>query len=132
MEHANLSSYIRLDLQRLVILPRDVKPARNPHDARCTISFALLSSRLILRRIPGVGHFTALWVQRYSCIVALVWKHAPSPVLVDHRNPIAGHIKGSCGLRCRGSGATSASRSLGMRSESRRQNKERHKKETAH
>ena len=65
-ERARLRAGVRLDLQRLVVLPGDVEAAGHAHDAGGAIGLALLARRFVSRRIPGVSGLTAGRVERHA------------------------------------------------------------------
>ena len=86
VEQASLLAGVGLDLQRLRVLPRHVDAQRHPHQPCHPVGQA----RSVLRRRPQVADALALGVQRQADEVpARRRDHAPAPVLVDDRHPVA-------------------------------------------
>ena len=71
MQQPRLLAGIRFDLQSLVVFPGNVQPSGHTHEVGSAIAFALFPGGFVLRRIPRIGDFPALFIERYSGIVAV-------------------------------------------------------------
>src|SRR5262249_20129749 len=88
-EAARLLPGVSFDLQRAVVIPRDVETGGHAHQARGPVREA----RAVLGRVPCVADARAFRVQRHACEVAFRRRHhPPPPVFVDDRYPVAGEI----------------------------------------
>ena len=126
MEQASLGPGVRLNLERVVVLPGDVEMCRLSHHTRRAVRFALVSFGFVLHRIPlhsRLGAFCLVrntaaqrWVRtqpicsgtwtadrsgRPDAEVAL-WhaQHSQPVVFCDHCGPVPGQIDGGRRLRC--------------------------------
>src|SRR5205085_1522637 len=100
-------------LKRVLIHPRDVQAAREPHHSTRAIRLALLAIGLVFLRIPHLGGPSTLGIDRQIIDVSF-WrcKHAISPVVCDQGYPITGDVVWSRRPRSRNSCALSLSTAL--------------------
>src|SRR5262249_6071743 len=99
IDQSRLRTGIEFHLQRIVILPGDMQPARLPHDAAYAEGFALQSGLIILRQIPCIGDTNTLRSEWQTFKISSArCRHAMSPVFTYNRNPIAREIDRSDGL----------------------------------
>src|SRR5437867_2568207 len=70
VEQPRLCSGVEFNLQRVVVVPRDMKSPRLANDISCAIGFALLARSFIFRGIPGISHTLPFGVQRNAWVVA--------------------------------------------------------------
>ena len=84
---------IRIDAQRVVVLPINVYPPGNLHDRGSGVRLARQAGRLIFGRVPGVRHFAPFGVQRNKLKIIFVRHHHPvAPQFGDDRYPVAREI----------------------------------------
>src|SRR5439155_13482538 len=89
MKEACLGPGIRIQTQRVVVLPINVQPPRNLQDSGSTIRPACLTTGLIFGWIPGICDFTAFWDERNYNVIAFVrHNHAESRLFGDFGYPI--------------------------------------------
>src|SRR5215471_2672160 len=97
MEQASLLSGIRIDSQRVVVLPIDMQAARHSEDIGGAVTLACVSACLIFRRIPRVCDFTPFGVQRNFYVIAFIRNdHPETPLFGNNRYPISCEIE-RCG-----------------------------------
>src|SRR5262245_6115333 len=93
MQEPRLRAGIRVDLERVVVDPRNVQAAGHAHDGRRSVRAARFTSSFVLRRIPQVRDAPAFRFHRQHRDVALRrHHHAEMPVLGDNRHPISGQV----------------------------------------
>ena len=99
MEEPRLRPCVRFDLERIRVLPADMKPSGDAHDRRRPEGLALISARVIFREIPLARGLHACRVQWHAGEIALRRRdHSPQPVLGDDRHPVTGEIHAGAGL----------------------------------
>jgi hypothetical protein len=121
---AGLLTGVGLDLQRLIVFPRDAQAAGHAHQSGSTVGLA----RAILGGVPLVGGLDGGRRERQAGVVALRRRdHPPLPVLADHRHPVAGqiHRRDRAGRRWRRTRATILLRKNGRRRKHERQEHQR-------
>ena len=62
MKESSLRSLISFNLERVVVLPRNVNSTRHTHDSSGPVCFALLAGRFIFDRVPRVADFAGFGV----------------------------------------------------------------------
>src|SRR5712692_3331840 len=89
----------RLATNARLMAPQPSCAAGDAHDGCGAISLALVASRFVLGRIPGIGHLAGIDIERNARIVALGRSdHPVTPVLRHHGHPLPGNIDRSSGL----------------------------------
>ena len=100
MEQSRLVSRFHLHFQRRLVLPADSHTAGYPRDGRRAVRLALLTCRLVLRRIPGGGDLLRRGRDGNVPHFALRRsEHTHHPVLRHDRHPGSGQI--DCGVSSR-------------------------------
>src|SRR5881409_2800458 len=104
MKEACLGPGVRIHSQGVVILPINVEPAWHLQQTRGTVGSARLAAGLIFRRVPGIGDFTAFWIEWHMNVIAFVgYDHAVTPLFGYFRYPVSRQIvRSSCTRRLRG------------------------------
>ena len=94
MQQPRLRAEIGLDLQRVLVRPRDVQSRRQSHQTRRAIRPALLARLLVFGLVPRIRHAPPIDGQRNARKIAFIGDdHAPAPIFIDHRDPIARQIQ---------------------------------------
>src|SRR5688572_16111748 len=90
-----LRAGVVLELQRVVVLPRDPQPSRLTIDAANAERAALVAALIVGLEIPGLRHAARLLVDGNAGGSGRILRrrhHAPAPVLRHHRYPRAAEV----------------------------------------
>src|SRR5262249_13694688 len=93
MEQTSLRSGIRVEAQRVVVLPGDVKSPGYLQEGRGAVRSARLAAGFVLRRIPQRRDSASFGVERNLDVVVFVRDEHPEAPLLGHlRHPVSGVI----------------------------------------
>ncbi len=95
LEQPRLSAGVEIDLQRVVVGPRDVQAPGLAHQTADAERFALQAGRIVGGEVPLARDAPAFGVQRQALEVALARRrHAVPPILADDGNPVTREVDG--------------------------------------
>lgn len=103
MKYSRLRACVELHLERVIVLPGDVRSSGPPDNSSSAKCFALFTRSFVFRRVPSLSGFPALRVQRNRFSIAFGrYRHSRAPVFGDQGDPISGDINGrGCSWRGR-------------------------------
>src|ERR1700682_3913286 len=93
MEEPRLHSGIAVDPKRVIVLPGNVKPRRQPHNRSGSIRLALIARGFVSRWIPSIRDLPRLFSHGYGWVIAFAGRdHPETPIFRHESDPITRDI----------------------------------------